>query len=173
MLRAHSREDMETANRFLNEYDLQQLKSKEAIFPQSIDEVENFFLNAFSKNRALQYAFAIESLEDKRYIGWCGYMNRSTSNGTVEVGIAIYDKKLWGKGYGTDALRVLIKFLFDELNVRKIMLNVYDYNERGISSYKKIGFVEEGRLRKQVYRGGKYHDSIIMGLFREEFVDEK
>lgn len=171
LLRGHNRSDMGNVYKYFNDYKLQKFKAVGAVFPKSNEEIDNFFLNIFSKNKEKQYGFAIETREEGEYIGWCGYMNRNTTNGTVEVGIAIYNEQYWGKGYGTDALRALIRFLFNELNTRKVLLHVNDFNERGINSYKKIGFVEEGRLRNQVYRGGEYHDEIIMGLFREEFND--
>jgi RimJ/RimL family protein N-acetyltransferase len=170
LLRAHNKADMEKAARFLNDYELQKLKDKGVVFPSSNEEIEAIFLDMFSKHREKQYGFAIEALDSGEYIGWCGYTDRKVVFRTAEVGIGIFNKEYWGKGYGTDALKTLIRFLFNELNLRKIMLNVYDFNERGIRCYKKIGFVEEGRLRKQIYRGGEYHDMIVMGLFREEFI---
>lgn len=169
LLRAHCRSDVEKAHKSFNDYELQKFKWSGAIFPWSQQQTEEFLFNHYEKHKQRQYGFAIETIEDGNYIGWCGYKNRNDVNGTAEVAIAIVDKEYWGKGYGTDAMRTLIKFLFVELNLRKVILYVSQINERGIKSYKKIGFVEEGRLRKQDYRGGKYYDSIIMGLFREEF----
>lgn len=171
LLRGHNKSDMEKVNKYFNDYELQKFKAMDAVFPKSYEETENFFLNLFSKSKEKQYGFAIETKEEGEYIGWCGYMNRSITHSTVEIGIAILNKKYWGRGYGTDALKVLIRFLFNELNIRKVLLHVNDFNERGIKSYKKIGFFEEGHLRKQLYRGGKYHNELIMGLFREEFND--
>lgn len=84
-------------------------------------------------------------------------------------GIFIGDKKYWGKGYGTDAMRVLVKFIFEQMNIHKVKLNVYSFNERAIKSYEKCGFKVEGVLRQEIFRDGRYYDEIIMGLLKEEY----
>jgi RimJ/RimL family protein N-acetyltransferase len=162
---------MEVATTLLNDYELKRLKAIMPIFPSTREQVEEMFLDHFTKHTESRYGFAITTREEQRYIGWCGYMDRNSVHNTVEVAIAITDREYWGKGYGTDALRVLICFLFHELNVRKIMLTVHGYNERAIRCYKRIGFQEEGCLRKHRYYGGEYCDDIIMGLFREEYIE--
>jgi RimJ/RimL family protein N-acetyltransferase len=85
------------------------------------------------------------------------------------VGIFIGDKNYWGKGYGTDAMSVLVKFIFEQMNIHKVKLNVFSYNERAIKSYEKCGFKVEGVLRQEIFRDGKYYDEIIMGLLKEEY----
>ena len=82
----------------------------------------------------------------------------------------IGDKDYWGKGYGSDALKVLIRFIFEEVNIYKIKLNVFSFNKRAISCYKKLGFKEEGILKDELYRNGKYFDIIPMALFKEDFI---
>ena len=66
------------------------------------------------------------------------------------------DKEYWSKGYGSDALKLLIKFIFEEVNMNKIKLKVFSFNNRAIACYKKVGFKEEGILKKELYRSGKY-----------------
>jgi RimJ/RimL family protein N-acetyltransferase len=55
------------------------------------------------------------------------------------------------------------------MNINKVNLNVYSFNERAIASYVKCGFKVEGRLRQRIFRDGKYHDEVIMGILRSEF----
>ena len=107
-------------------------------------------------------------MQDNIYLGGCGIKEVDWKNSKVVVGIFIGNKEYWNKGYGTDAMRVLIKFIFNEMNINKIKLNVYEFNERAIRSYEKCGFKKEGVLRKELYRDGKYYDTIVMGLFKEE-----
>jgi RimJ/RimL family protein N-acetyltransferase len=171
ILRAHQKEDIELAANFLNDYEVKKLKTPGTIFPSTYEETEEFFLNKYTKNKESRYGFAIATKDTNEYIGWCGYLNLNRMNNVAEIGIAIGNKSYWGKGYGTDALNILLRFLFNELNVRKISLDVHDFNERAINSYKKVGFKEEGRLRQEGYVGGEYCDIVKMGLFRQEFVD--
>lgn len=75
----------------------------------------------------------------------------------MAIGIAIGNKNYWGKGYGTDALNTLLRLLFNEHNARKVLLNVF-------------GFKEEGRLKEQIYREGKYQDGVVMALFKKDYL---
>jgi len=74
-----------------------------------------------------------------------------------------------GKGYGTDALRTLLRFAFHELNLHKVTLTVYASNPGGQRLYEKCGFRLEGRLRQQVYRQGKYEDQLVYSILDREF----
>lgn len=87
----------------------------------------------------------------------------------MEVGIFIGDKNYWNKGYGTDAMRILIRFIFEQMNINKIKLNVYEFNPRAVRCYEKCGFKKEGTLRQEIFRDGKYYDQYIMSILREEY----
>ncbi|MHA1355432.1 MAG: GNAT family N-acetyltransferase, partial [Candidatus Heimdallarchaeota archaeon] len=89
---------------------------------------------------------------------------------TCELGIAIHAEKNWGKGYGTDTMRVLLKFGFDYLNMNRIELRVFEFNERGIKTYEKVGFTQVGRKRQGHYKNGSYYDVILMDILKEEWV---
>ncbi|HQE20210.1 MAG TPA: GNAT family protein, partial [Aggregatilineales bacterium] len=73
------------------------------------------------------------------------------------------------RGYGSDAVCVLLRFGFDELNLHRIELGVFDSNQRGIRAYEKAGFVEEGRRREVLWREGRYHDMILMSILEDEW----
>ena len=88
---------------------------------------------------------------------------------SAEVGILVGDRAYWGQGYGTDAMRALCRFAFEEMDLRRIHLGVMEFNARAIRSYEQVGFVVEGRLRQDTYLGGHYYDSFVMGLLREDF----
>ena len=90
-------------------------------------------------------------------------------NGHGTVGIFIGQEAYLGRGYGTDAMRVLVDFIFNETNLNKLRLNVFAFNERAIKSYKKCGFVVEGTHRQELFRYGRYHDELRMGILRSEW----
>jgi len=85
-----------------------------------------------------------------------------------EVGILI-GREYWGRGYGTDAMRALCRFAFEQMDLRRISLEVMEFNIRAIRSYGRVGFVAEGRLRQDTYLEGHYYDTVVMGLLREDF----
>lgn len=86
-----------------------------------------------------------------------------------EVGILVGDPAYRGRGYGTEALGLLCRFGFQELGLERIELDTSEFNTRAVRSYEKLGFVVEGRRRRRAYLAGRYYDTIVMGLLREEF----
>ncbi len=116
-----------------------------------------------------EYVFAIVDKEIDEPIGNCGLQKLDFVNRTCEVGIFIGEKDYWGKGYGTEAMRLLLDFAFGILGLENVMLEVYEYNRRAISSYKKCGFKEIGRRRGAKFVAGKRYDIIFMDILRDEF----
>jgi diamine N-acetyltransferase len=92
---------------------------------------------------------------------------------SAEVGIMIGNKAYWNKGYGTEAMTLMLKHGFESLNLHRIMLKVYADNPRAIRCYEKAGYVHEGRMRQARYWNGKYHDILIMGVLKEEWDQRK
>lgn len=136
-----------------------------SIFPVSYEKEREFIESSLKKNGDL-YNFAIETLEGV-LIGGCGINRLDRKNSVAEIGIWI-GKDYHKKGYGSDSMRVLCKFIFDELNIHKIVLNCFSFNEKARLCYSAVGFKQEGIRREEIYRDGKYSDVIIMGLFRDE-----
>lgn len=116
------------------------------------------------------YVFAIRLLADDRIVGEIGLDGIRWTYGDTSVGIGIGKKEDWGKGYGTDAMRIILRYAFTELNLRRVTLDVFEYNPRGIRSYEKAGFVIEGRVRGAVLREGRRWDEIFMGILREDWL---
>ena len=114
--------------------------------------------------------YAIVSNDLNELIGNCGLMNIDQLNRTAETGIFIGDKQYWNKGYGTEALNLLIDYGFRFLNLRNIMLNVYSFNERAVACYRKCGFMEIGRRRKALIRDLEVHDIIFMDILAEDVI---
>lgn len=168
ILRAYEKEDIAEAHRLFNNLEFQKLLNTHLILPLSYEDEEKFILE-MNNNKNNGYNFAIEAIDESKYIGGCGYFKYRPKDGTTWIGIAIADNKYWGKGYGSDALKVLINFLFNELNIRKITLGVFSYNTRAVKCYHNLGFKEEGCLKKNLYRDGKYHDELIMSLFKNKY----
>ncbi|MBT6069255.1 GNAT family N-acetyltransferase [Candidatus Peregrinibacteria bacterium] len=112
--------------------------------------------------------FAIIRRKDEAYLGSCRLhkLNMCDKNARLAIGLL---SDYFGKGYGTDAMKCLLKFGFNELSLHRVELRVLDFNKRGISAYKKCGFKKEGVLRENAYIDGKYYDDIIMSILESEF----
>lgn len=170
-LRSYIEEDIEIATRFINDEEIKKLLCAGVPFPMTKWEEENW-VKSRKAGADYTYDFAIENLENGKYIGGCSVNETDLKNRNCTIGIMIGDKECWSKGYGSDALNILVKFIFEELNMEKIKLCVFSFNVRAIACYKKVGFIEEGIMRKEIYRNGKYHDEVKMAMFREDWTFE-
>ena len=112
--------------------------------------------------------FAIET-KDGRHIGNMGLSDVEPEQRRARIAIRIGDAEDRAKGYGSDAMRTFLRFAFEEMNLNRIELEVFEYNERAIAAYRKCGFVEEARLRLAHFSDGSFHDALIMAVLRREF----
>lgn len=119
-------------------------------------------------NNPHQYNFEIRDKKSNTLIGHCGLYYISWVCRTGEFGIYIGDKNYRNGGYGSDALRTLIKYGFEDLNLNRIWCEVYD-NNAALEIYKHIGFVYEGKMRENYYNEGKYWDSHILGMLKSDY----
>lgn len=87
------------------------------------------------------------------------------------MGLGIGERDFWGKGYGTDLMKLILRYAFLEVNLRRVTLTVFEYNPRAIRAYEKAGFRHEGRIRGGLYRDGKRYDELFMGVLREEWLN--
>ncbi|MCX7773604.1 MAG: GNAT family N-acetyltransferase [Clostridia bacterium] len=113
--------------------------------------------------------FNIVDLATDKLLGRCLLFSVNHVDRTGHVGIFIGDQEYRGKGYGTEALKLLLDFGFNLLNLNNIMLGVFSYNERALNCYKKVGFKEIGRRRQARVVGGEKYDAVLMDMLSEEF----
>lgn len=116
------------------------------------------------------YWFAIRTLEDDRLLGDITLSVINWGSRDAFTGIGIGAREFWGKGYGTDAMKLILRYAFTELDLRRVSLNVFEFNKRAIRSYEKVGFRLEGRERKVMQREGRRWDIIDMGILHEEWM---
>lgn len=114
--------------------------------------------------------FLIIELENDNMIGTVGIEKINNIDRTGTLGIFIGEESARNKGYGTEAINLVLDYGFNYLNLNNIKLDVLESNERAIACYKKCGFREYGRRRKAKYTNGKYYDIISMDILKEEFI---
>ena len=144
------------------------LDSAPALF-WSAKKVKEWIEKDLEKDPADDMFFSIRALADDRLIGFISLFDNPGHTGDALVGIAIGEREYWGRGYGTDAMQVMLDYVFNELNYRRLTLIVFEHNPRGIRSYEKSGFVLEGRTRGAMLRDGRRWDWLWMGILREEW----
>ena len=118
------------------------------------------------------YYFAIRAREDDHLIGRAAiqWIEWSNGNGFLRLGIGAAEDR--GKGYGTQALRMLLRFAFAELNLFRVTAIVPEYNEAAIALLKKSGFTQEVCRRKSLERDGRRWDLLIFGLLNDEWREQ-
>lgn len=167
ILRAITRDDLERLCEFNNDVEVEVAGGGDPPIPQSLERLQSEFGAEVSSGGRDGPRFAIEA--DGKFIGQCALFRFDDIAHTCMLGITIGDKAYWGRGYGRDALNVLLDYAFRLRNMRRVVLSVNGTNERAIRAYQACGFVEEGRLRKHVWSAGEYIDLVYMGVFREEW----
>jgi len=138
--------------------------------PLSLAKEETWFEKMQDNDK--EVGFSIIAIDDNandiKLIGSCSarleYKDRHAT-----VGIMIGEKDCWGKGYGTEAMGLLIEYCFDVLNMHKVELETFATNARAMSSYRKCGFKEEGKRREAHFNNGQYIDVVQFGLLDREW----
>jgi RimJ/RimL family protein N-acetyltransferase len=115
------------------------------------------------------FLFGIRTRKEQRLIGFIALGEFNHPAHEAWVGIGIGDVAHRGKGYGTDAMDLILRFAFLELNLNRVSLDVFEYNTRGVRAYEKAGFKLEGRERESIFRDGKWWDTLFMGVLKKEW----
>lgn len=169
--RAAEKEDIPTFLRWFNDPEV--TENLTLVPPMSQFEEEAWY-EGMMQRPAFEHILVIEKKDQDaegnyKLIGNCAFHNVDWRNRSAEVGITIGEKHLWDQGYGTEAMELLLKHGFETLNFHRIWLRVFDKNQRGIRSYQKAGFQEEGVFRQSQYQHGRYHDTLIMSILKDEW----
>ncbi|MCK5793983.1 MAG: GNAT family N-acetyltransferase [Anaerolineales bacterium] len=173
--RAIEKEDLPKFVKWLNDPEIKYGLSM--VVPLSLAEEENWFENLL-KRSSYERPMAIEIQPDPQvnewiFVGNCGLIQIDWQNRSSEVGIFIGEKGYWNQGFGTNAMRLIIKHGFENLNLHRIWLRVFETNQQAMRSYEKAGFTQEGIYRQAQYLDGKYVDVIIMSMLKSEWQEQQ
>ena len=136
--------------------------------PMRAEEIERFFASRALGPESL--SLAIHLRDSNRLVGTCALSQLDHENGSALFHITIGEKDTWGRGYGTEATRLLLDHAFGTLSLHRIGLSVFSFNERAIRSYLSCGFVMEGRAREAIWRDGRWWDEITMSVLHSDWL---
>lgn len=157
-------EEVEKFTEWLNDLETTDYIGRSA-FIMTLDAEKKYFEE--SKNNT--YNFFIITIDNDKLIGTVGLENYDSINRTATLGIFIGDKEYRNNGYGTEAIKLVLDYGFNYLNLNNIKLDLMSFNDRALKCYQKCGFREYGRRRKCKFINGKYYDCIEMDILAEEF----
>ena len=139
--------------------------------PISGKGVKEFLEKELENKTTNLFWFMIETLDDNRIIGDISLDGVDWPHGESFIGIEIGGRENWNLGYGTDAMRIALRYAFEELNLHRVSLNVFGYNPRAIRTYEKVGFQHEGVQREVLNRASERWDILYMGILQSEWLE--
>ena len=157
-------EDVEKFTEWLNDFEITDYTGRSGQI-MSLEGERKYF----QENANPEATFAIVTLNEDKLIGTVGLEKIDYINRVAILGIFIGDKDYRNNGYGTEAIKLLLDYGFNYMNLHNIKLDVMSFNERALKCYKKCGFKETGRIRESKFINGKYYDTITMDILENEF----
>lgn len=137
--------------------------------PMSRAQEQEWLTGQYKRDDHLNLAVVLK--DGDQHVGNCGFNTIDFINRSAELGMLIAERDAWGKGYGPEAVGLLLKHGFSELNLHRIWLWAFSFNQHAVRAYEKAGFKHEGVLRDAYYRHGAYHDHIVMSVLRSEWTN--
>jgi RimJ/RimL family protein N-acetyltransferase len=166
VLRRHVPDNMAAFQRWYSDPEVARLTRYQE-GPMPMAEIERFFQVRLLGTESLALAIHLRSTD--RLIGTCAFSQLDGSNGSALFHITIGEQDAWGLGYGTEATELMVAHAFDRLRLHRVALTVFAFNERAIRSYRKVGFVLEGRAREAIWRDGRHWDELQMSILDSDW----
>ena len=164
-LRALEKEDLICIQKWSNDPEIRKLTGEVASMGQA--DADKFLERVYNDNTREWFVIIIK--ENERLIGEAGLLRMFHAWRTTDISIIIGEKDAWGKGYGTEAILLLLDYAFRRLNFHRVAIGVVGFNEKAIRFWEKIGFKKEGIQRDGYYYKHKYHDFVMMSILEDEF----
>ncbi|WP_312116913.1 GNAT family N-acetyltransferase [Brevibacillus reuszeri] len=167
-LRKMTVEDVDIYHAWRNDVEVMQTTSP--FLDNHTRESTQEFVSQVILGSSTSKSYIIVDKQTETPIGVTALIQIDLKNRNAECIIDIGSKDYWGKGYGSEALKLLLDYAFLEMNLHRVSLRVFSFNEKAIKLYERIGFQHEGISRQFMFRAGKWHALVHMGILQEEYV---
>lgn len=164
-LRPLDREDLAYIRQWSNDPEIRALTGE--VRPMDQAEADKFYERVRDDDRRVWFIVALK--KDDRVIGEAGLLRMFPAWRTTDLTIILGEKEAWGKGYGTEAINLLLAYAFGHLNFHRVAVGVVGFNKAALRLYEKVGFRREGVQREGYYYNHEYHDFIMMSLLEDEY----
>ena len=175
MLRALERGDLKFLHKWQNDEEVMRLARSQPDHVISMEGLEVEFEKDLKGEDTGRRVYVIEERTSRKPIGFCGItLNRWARRVTsADIGLVIGEKDRWKKGNGTEVVKLLLREAFEQLNLHKVSWWTFAEHKASIALAKKTGFKEEGHLREQVFFDNQFHDSVVLGLLKNQYKPRK
>lgn len=167
-LRATVEDDFDAFHRWWSDPDTLTFQTTGPLTFRSREADEEMF-RSWMKDTGNALGFSIERVEDAVLVGQCSLWGITPTERCATLGV-IFGREYWNQGYGTEALGLVLTYVFNERNLHRVQLTVNANNPRAIRAYEKVGFRQEGTAREAFYRDGMWQDNVYMGVLKKEVV---
>jgi diamine N-acetyltransferase len=164
-LRPLEKEDLPFLRAWSNDPEIRKLTGE--VRPTSMNEAEKWFERVQSDENRIWFVVALK--ENDHPIGEAGLLRIFSPWRTSDLTIILGDKFAWGKGYGEEAILLLLDYAFGALALHRISIGVVGFNERALRFYEKIGFKREGIQRDGYFYNHQFSDFVMMSLLEDEY----
>ncbi|WP_152394272.1 GNAT family N-acetyltransferase [Paenibacillus guangzhouensis] len=170
-LRKMTKEDTELYHKWRNDIEVMHSTNPSLdVYP--MDATKDFVDHVILGSQTAKSYIMVEK-GNETPIGIVSLVNIDYKNRNAEFIIDIGEKEYWGKGYGSEGVKLLLDFAFYEMNLHRVSLRVFSFNDKAIRLYTNIGFQEEGNSRQSLFRNGEWHDIIHMGVLQNEYFEKQ
>lgn len=166
-LSALSRSDLPHFSQWYEDAGFSRLLDAVPAKPKSIEQWRSWLEK--TEGDSSTYIFGIRLVQGGELVGYLELDGILWNHRNCWLGLGIGQRDNWGKGYGREAMHLALKFAFHELNLHRVQLTVFGYNDRAISLYRQLGFTQEGVFREHLERDGQRFDMLLFGLLRNEW----
>lgn len=168
ILRAVERKDIDSIMEYWNTYES---RIGQGLYtPESRLQREEWIDQTHKQAKeGIGYTFAIINKKSEEFLGTCSLKRINFVNRGAFLSISIHNPVNHNKGYGTDAMKCLLRFGFEILNLHRIELHVYDFLKRAIHVYEKLGFKKTGIRREASFIAGEYRNDLVMDILNSEY----
>jgi len=135
--------------------------------PMSRTQEQEWLAKQYKREDQMNLAIVLK--HGDRHVGNCGFNSIDFINRSAEFGILLAERDAWGKGFGPEAARLILKYGFEEFGLHRIWLWAFSFNNHAIRAYEKAGFTHEGVLRDAYFRNGEFHDHVVMSVIESEW----
>jgi RimJ/RimL family protein N-acetyltransferase len=164
-LRPLNRGDLDCIMKWSNDPEIRGLIGE--VKPMSWEKAEEFYVKVNNDDQRVWFIIALK--KNDRIIGEAGLLRMYPAWRTTDLSIIIGESEEWGKGYGTEAINLLLEYAFGYLNFHRVAVGVVGFNEEALQFYEKVGFTREGIQRDGYYFNHDYHDFVMMSLLEDEY----